>query len=136
MTQQTLPALPHGSRIVIGAFAASGVVHLVKPEVFAPLIPRQLGDPRPWVYGSGVVELVCAAGLATRQPWAPLATAATLGAIWVGNVEMALRFQRSERVSTAAKAAAWARLPLQIPLIAWAWRSPTTRRALADVAER
>ncbi len=116
-------ALPVGTRIVIGAFTVSGVVHVVRPAVFAPLIPRQLGDPAPWVLGSGVAELACAAGLATRAPWAPAATTATLAVIWIGNLQMAIDVQRSRR-PTWQKAAAWARLPMQVPLMRAAWESP------------
>jgi len=115
--------LPIGTRIVVGAFTVSGLVHLVRPEVFEPLIPRQLGDPRPWVLGSGVAELACAAGLAARQPWAPPATTATLAVVWIGNLQMALDLQRSSRPAWQ-KAAAWARLPLQVPLMRAAWSSP------------
>jgi uncharacterized membrane protein len=114
---------PVGSSVVIGAFATSGIVHLVRPGVFAPLIPRRLGDPRPWVIGSGVVELACAAGLATRQPWAPAVTTATLAVVWIGNVQMAVDVQRSRRPGWQ-KAVAWARLPLQVPMMKAAWESP------------
>lgn len=119
--------LPVGSKIVVVAFGASGVVHFVRPQVFEPLIPSWLPNRRAWVLGSGAVELACAAGLATRRPWAPAATAAALTAVWVGNWTMALRWQRSTRVPPARKAVAWGRLPVQIPLIWWAWRSPTIR---------
>lgn len=119
-------ALPVGTRFVVGAFAVSGVVHLVRPSVFAPLIPRALGDPQPWVLGSGMVELACAAGLATRQAWAPAVTTATLAVVWVGNLQMAVDLQHSRRPAWQ-KAAAWARLPVQVPLLAAAWRSPRGR---------
>lgn len=115
--------LPVGTRVVVTAFAVSGVVHMVAPRVFDPLIPPQLGPPRPWVLGSGVAELACAGGLAARQPWAPAATTATLAGVWVGNLHMAVHWQRSRRPA-AWKALAWARLPLQVPLMVWAWRSP------------
>ena len=89
--------LPVGTKTVIGAFALSGVVHLVKPQVFEPMIPERLGAPRRWVYASGALELACAAGLATRQRWAPAVTTATLAGIWVGNLQMALDVQHSRR---------------------------------------
>ncbi len=119
------PVLPMGTKIVVGSFATSGVVHLVAPRVFEPLIPRALGAPRPWVWASGLAELGCAAGLVTRRRWAPAATAATLGVIWVGNWSMAVQWQRSSRRTTLQRASAWARLPLQLPLMWWAWNSPT-----------
>ena len=115
--------LPVGTKMVAGAFALSGVVHLVRPEVFEPLIPPALGAPRAWVMGSGVAELACAAGLVTGQRWAPAATTATLAVVWVGNFQMALDMQRSNRPGWQ-KAATWARLPLQVPMMRAAWRSP------------
>jgi uncharacterized membrane protein len=118
-------SLPRGTWVVAGAFATSGVVHLVRPSVFEPLIPPQLGDPTPWVLGSGVAELACAAGLLSRQRWAPAATTATLAVVWIGNLQMALDVQRSPRRPAWQKAAAWTRLPMQLPLIHWAWTSPT-----------
>ena len=117
--------LPVGTKIVVGSFTASGVLHLIRPAVFRDLIPRKLGPPDPWIVASGIAELVCAAGLATRQRWAPVATAATLLVIWVGNGEIALKLQRNPQVPKSWRFAAWARMPLQLPLIYWAWTSPT-----------
>jgi uncharacterized membrane protein len=116
--------MPLGTKAVVGAFTLSGVIHIVRPQVFEPLIPKALGRPRPWVVGSGVVELACAAGLASGQKWAPAATTATLAVIWVGNVKMAVDVQGSRRPAWQ-KALAWGRLPLQIPMMRAAWRSPT-----------
>jgi uncharacterized membrane protein len=121
--------LPWGSRIVAGAFTLSGVVHLVRPVVFEPLIPDVLGDPTPWVIASGVAELACAAGLLTRRRWAPAAATATLAVIWVGNWQMALDVTASDSSSAAATATVWLRLPLQIPMMIWAWRSPVRAAA-------
>jgi uncharacterized membrane protein len=127
-------SLPWGTRIVAGAFTLSGVVHLVRPSVFEPLIPNVLGNPTPWVLGSGVAELICAAGLISRRRWAPVASTATLAVIWVGNWQMAIDVT-SANESAAATAAVWARLPLQIPLMLWAWRSPVRARDDMDSAE-
>ena len=115
---------PLGTKIVAGAFLTSGLVHLVRPAAFEPLVPRVLPARRQIIVGSGVAEIACAVGLLARQPWAPLASSTLLVAVWPGNVTMALAWQRSEKVSTPKKAVAWARLPLQLPLIRWAWRSP------------
>ncbi len=128
LTATAAAPLPIGTKIVVTAFTVSGVTHLVRPQVFRSLMPRWLGDPKPWVYASGVAELVCAAGLLTRQRWAPAATVATLSVIWVGNVQMAVNLQSSAKVGSAAKVAGWLRLPLQAPLIHWAWNSPRTSR--------
>jgi uncharacterized membrane protein len=100
---------PHAVAV---SFAVSGVVHLVRPEVFTPIVPRMLPAARVLVYVSGVAELVCAAGLMTRRRWAADASTALLLAVWPANLQMALD-QRS--------VVTWIRLPLQLPLI-WAAR--------------
>ena len=51
-------SVPLTAKAVTGAFVVSGVIHLVKPEVFEPLVPEQLpGTRRQWVLWSGVAEL-------------------------------------------------------------------------------
>ncbi len=121
-------ARPGGTLLVAGLFAASGTLHLVRPATFEPLIPPVLGAPKPWVLASGVAELACAAGLVTRARWAPAATAATLAVIWVGNLQMAVDVTRSPESGRGATLAAWARLPVQVPLIRMAIRSPRRPR--------
>lgn len=119
--------LPVGTALVAGALGASGLVHLVRPEVFEPLIPRQLGDPTPWVYATAVPELASAAGLLTGARWAPGLATATLAVIWVGNVQMALDLQRSRRPGWQ-KLGAWARVPLQVPMMRATWTAPVAQR--------
>ena len=119
-------SLPVGTRALAAGFVVSGIVHLARPQVFQPLVPRALPAPRALVYLSGVAELVCAAGLVQRRRWAPRASAALLLAVWPGNGQHAVNVQRSERSRVPAKVAVWARLPLQIPMIRTALRSPTT----------
>jgi uncharacterized membrane protein len=118
--------LTPAGRALAAAFTASGVLHLVRPQVFFPLVPPQLPNRRAWVVGSGVAELVCAAGLVTQQRWAAPATAAVLLGVWPGNWWYAVRTQRSD-AHPAHKAVAWARVPLQVPMVAGAlrpWREP------------
>ncbi|PJI90996.1 putative membrane protein [Luteimicrobium subarcticum] len=110
--------------MLAGALAAllatSGTIHLVRPRVYEPLIPRRLGSPRAWVVGSGVAELGCAAALAlprTRRAGA-VATAALLVGVFPGNVQMALDAHPGARSWARKPAVAWGRLPLQVPLVA------------------
>lgn len=122
----TRPA--RGWQPLAALLATMGVLHLVRPAPFARIVPRTLGDPMPWVVGSGVAELVCAAGLVhprTRRVGG-LATAALFLGVFPGNVQMAVTANRSTRASTAAKAATLARLPLQAPLVAWALKVART----------
>ncbi|GIG36438.1 DoxX family protein [Cellulomonas pakistanensis] len=117
-----------GARAVAAAFLVSGVVHLVRPRVFEPAVPRALPRPRALVLLSGAAELACAAGLvvpATRRAAGP-ASAALLAAVFPANVQMAvdgvrdLAHHQSPGAATRA-AVTLARLPLQWPLIRWAW---------------
>lgn len=61
----TSSSLPRGARAVASAFVVSGIIHLVRPQVFEPLVPPVLPRRRELVYASGVAEIVCAAGLFT-----------------------------------------------------------------------
>lgn len=120
------PLTPAG-RALAAAFAVSGALHLVRPRLFFPLIPPALPNRTAWVVGSGVAELVCAAGLVTGQRWAAPATAGTLLAVWPGNWWYAVATQRRD-ASAVHKAVAWARVPLQVPMVGAAlrpWRPVT-----------
>jgi uncharacterized membrane protein len=104
--------------------AGSGVLHFVTPRPFESIVPRVLGNPKPWVQVSGAAELVCAAGLAysrTRR-LAGLASAGLFVAVYPANLDMTARALRSPKASTARKALLVGRLPLQIPLVVRALR--------------
>lgn len=111
------------AKVVVGSFLASGTVHLLKPEVYQPLMPSWIPAHREVILASGVAELACAAGLLfppTRRI-SGYASAALLSAVYVGNVKMAVDSARGN--SKVPKAAAYARLPLQLPLIWGAWKT-------------
>jgi uncharacterized membrane protein len=114
---------PHRSATALAAMlATTGVLHLVRPAPFDTILPRALpGAPRFWSIASGVAELGVAAAVAvprTRRVGA-VAAAGLFVAVFPANVQMALDW--SDR-SAAARAVAWARLPLQVPLVLWALR--------------
>lgn len=96
-----------------------GTLHLVVPGAFERAVPRFLGPARPWVLLSGAAEILSGAALVpapTRRAGA-WGAAATLVAVFPANVEMAL----AAGAPTAPRAAALSlRLPLQVPLVAWA----------------
>ncbi len=100
-------------------FAGSGVLHLIRPEVYLPLVPRGLPDPGLLVGVSGLAELVCAGALVTRQPWAGPASVALLVAILPGNIQFAIDQAADPVADSRLVLAAWLRLPLQLPMI-WA----------------
>lgn len=106
--------------LLAALLGTAGVVHLTVPGPFDRIVPRALpGDPRKWTYVSGAVELAVAAALAnpgTRRNGG-LAAACLFAAILPANVQMALDW--NDRPAPL-RAAAYARLPLQIPLVTWA----------------
>jgi uncharacterized membrane protein len=108
--------------VLAAAFTASGVVHLVRPRVFAALMPRAIPTRHHTnlIYLSGVAELVCAAGLWRRTRWAAPASVAVLGAVFPANVQMALDAGTGRNLGPSdSTAVAWGRLPLQVPMV-WA----------------
>lgn len=115
-----------GSWVVIVAFGFSGVAHLVNPAAFLGLMPPFLPWPLALVYTSGVAEIFAAVLLLLRHRLGPLVTVVVLLAVWPANWWFAIDVMGHE--PWWAVLIAWLRLPLQIPLLWWAWRSPVTVR--------
>jgi len=116
--------LRQASRLLLAAvMVGAGALHFISPGTYQPLIPPQLGPPRPWVYGSGVVEMGAGALLAVPRTrrlggWA---IALVLLAVWPGNWKMAIDGGYPGASGLAGSpVASWIRVPLQIPLILWA----------------
>ena len=108
-----------GPRVMAGAFATSGVIHMVRPGVLTPMIPSWLPAPTGLVYASGIAELVCAVGLFRRDRWAGPASAAVLVGVFPGNLQLAIDVWSDADAPAGMKAAVLVRLPLQLPMI-WA----------------
>jgi uncharacterized membrane protein len=115
-----VPRSERSPLLLAGLLATAGVAHFAAPRRFDATIPRALpGAPRTWTYASGVAELALAAGVAlprTRRI-AAKATAAFFVGVFPANVQMAVDWRNRP---TPLKAAALARLPLQVPLVLWA----------------
>jgi uncharacterized membrane protein len=94
----------------------------VKPAPFDAIVPRALpGSARTWTWVSGAAELAVAAAIAhprTRR-LGGRAAAALFVAVFPANVQMAVDWRHAP---PARRAIAFGRLPLQLPLIAWARR--------------
>lgn len=123
---------PAGGTVFLSQlFAASAVIHLVRPRVFEPMVPAPI-PAREAVRVSGVAELVCAVGLLlppTRR-LSGLASAGLLVAVFPANVKMAADAWTGPAGSSDAltrRALATARLPLQWPLVKLAWRAARGR---------
>jgi uncharacterized membrane protein len=114
-----------------GLFLVSGTLHLVRPQTFEGIVPRQLPARRALVYASGGAELACAVGMLvprTRRG-AGLVSAALLIVIFPANVTMTAQAKRrldrdpTDRRRRGQLAATVVRLPLQWPMIRTALRA-------------
>jgi uncharacterized membrane protein len=131
MPLQRRPGRPYDAgvdhRAIAAAFLGSGTVHLVRPQVFVGMIPRQLPKPTAIVYASGVAELALAAGLVRRTRWAGPASVAFLVGVLPAHAQMAWDATAAARRSPSPRrlafaAGCWARIPAQLPLIRAALR--------------
>lgn len=121
-----MPSSETRSALALAAtLVTTGTLHFAQPKPFDRIVPHALpGSPRTWTYASGVAEFACAAAVAhprTRSTGA-LATAALFVAVFPANVQMAVDTRHSR---AALRYGSLARLPLQFPLIRWAWRVRT-----------
>jgi uncharacterized membrane protein len=112
-----------------GVLGFAGVAHFVRPEFFDEIVPHALpASPRTWTYVSGVAELACAALVArpaTRR-FGGIAAAALFVSVFPANVQMAVDWRTRP---ASEQAAAYARLPLQIPLVLWGLKVSKDARA-------
>ena len=123
MTETAAEDHPRSRYALAALLLLMGVLHFVMPKPFMRIVPPLLGAPRFWTYASGVAELVCAAGLLhprTRSlaGWASLAVLLT---VYPANFKMAGDALKTD--NQTFKAAALARLPLQLPMIRAAYRA-------------
>ncbi|GIF47475.1 putative membrane protein [Asanoa ferruginea] len=112
----------------------AGLTHFAAPRPYDGIVPRRLPGPaRAWTYASGAAELAVAGAVACRPTRAVggLAAAALFVAVFPANVKMAIDWRRRRPL---ARAIAYGRLPLQVPLVWWsvrvaraAGRAPSTR---------
>jgi uncharacterized membrane protein len=108
-------------------YVVAGVAHFLAPRQFAKAVPPSLPRPRALVYLSGFAEVVLGVGVLferTRRESA-WGIVALLVAVFPANVHMATSEVATDAVPDWAerptRLAAWARLPFQAVLVAWAW---------------
>jgi uncharacterized membrane protein len=105
-------------------FATSGMLHLVKPAPFVSIMPPWLPGALALVLISGVFEIAGAMGILV--PYTRVAAGwgliALLFAVFPANVQMLLN-ARAAHASALWMAGLWGRLPLQVALIIWVYRS-------------
>ena len=110
-------SIERSTKVLAGIFAVSGVVHLVKPEAYEMIMPAWVPAHREVILGRGVAEIALSAGLLaprTRRVagWGSLAL---LLGVYPANVKMATDSLATK--NTGFKVIAFARLPLQWPMI-------------------
>ncbi len=113
------------SRRVLGAiYILAGTLHFVITPRYEAVMPPYLPAHRELVYISGVAEIAGGIGAQipqTRRP-AGIGLIALLWAIFPANLHMALHPESIKGLSVP-RPLLWARLPLQFPLMWWAWRA-------------
>lgn len=122
------------ARVLSLILLVPGALHFAAPKPFDAIVPDEVpGDARAWTYASGMAEIgLGAAVLAPRTRRTAAGLAAMLFiAVFPANVNMVRLWVDK---SPALKAVAWARLPLQVPLIALALlvRRGAPRRVAAE----
>jgi uncharacterized membrane protein len=102
------------------AFIAGGVAHFAFTTLFASVVPDYLPAHRALVLVSGAAEIAGGFGLLLRltQRAAAWGLTVLLVAVFPANLWMA---QHPERYTFAPVWLLWLRLPLQIPLVCWAF---------------
>ncbi|WP_433548879.1 DoxX family protein [Streptomyces sp. CA-294286] len=108
------------ARLLVGLLAGAGAAHVAVPRLFDGMVPEFLpGRQRTWTHASGVVELLLAAAVAVPQTRKAggLAAAGYFAAILPAHLKMAHDWREKP---AALRAGAYARIPLQVPLVLWA----------------
>jgi uncharacterized membrane protein len=104
-------------------FIVAGTLHFVSPEVYRKIMPPYL----PWhdflIYLSGFFEILF--GILVLLPktrwWGAIGLVLLLIAVFPANLYMAQTGGTTVGDAAYLPIVAWARLPLQLVMIAWAW---------------
>lgn len=111
-----------------GLLTASAVNHFATPHFYYAVVPPSITtregirSRKNWVHFSGVIEFAGAAGLLyppTRRA-AATCTAVMFAGFTAGHIS-ALKRAFGPKGSRKARTVHSLRLPLQVPLVAWAW---------------
>lgn len=99
---------------------AAGLTHLAVPHIYTGMVPKLLpGSAQAWTALSGVAELAVSGMLIWPRTRRLGATAAAVlfVVVFPANLQMALDWGHRAAIDQVI---AWARLPLQVPLVGWA----------------
>jgi uncharacterized membrane protein len=100
----------------------AGLNHFLSPATYVGMMPAVLPAPLALVYLSGIAEIATGLGLLVRRTrkLAAWGLIALLVAVFPANINMAVNALPLGDQSVP-QWALWARLPLQLVLIAWAY---------------
>lgn len=108
-------------RLIMGTlYIGAGTLHFIATRTYTGIMPSYLPAHRELVYLSGGAEILGGIGVLIRQTRQPAAWGIILllVAVFPANITMITEHSRFPEVPFWA---AWLRLPLQLPLIYWAW---------------
>ncbi len=118
------------SRILLGAlFIGAGAMHFLKTDAYVSIMPPYIPHPHFVVYESGFFEILGGIGVLTPQPLRRAAGQCLillLIVVFPANVQIALHGATFGQTHIS-QLWGWLRLPLQIPLIYWVWRSAVAK---------
>jgi uncharacterized membrane protein len=120
-------------RFIMGAlYITAGALHFVLTRTYVGIMPDYLPAHRELVMRSGVAEI--AGGIGVMVPQTKRAAGwglvLLLVSVMPANIWMA---QHPERYSNIPLWVIWLRLPLQLPLLWWAWRFTRPRAIRSSV---
>ena len=111
------------SRVLLGGlFLVAGSVHFIAPAAYLRIMPPYLPWPSALIAVSGAAEMLGGLGVLLRptRRAAAWGLVALLIAVWPANIYMAVAHLPAPGVMGESWAQ-WVRIPLQVPLIVWAW---------------
>lgn len=125
-----------GRWVFAALFVTAGTLHFIIPATYLRIMPPPLPHPLALVWISGAAEIAGGVGL-LLMPFRKAAAwglIALLIAILPANIYMAMAHLPVPGVFGQSWAQ-WLRVPLQLPLIAWAWLY-TRERIAGDTSSR